>query len=169
MVLWQVLMNVFAHFSGGLFLFFKRSLYLKENSALTIVHVVHSSYVTLITSVVFTLSYYYRRSFLKPLPTPTSRTWMKKSLMMTTFTTRYDFYTLLLQIWFWHFKTAYRILWPKGSLLWKDRVRQEVKTPLFRTDLLCNSRSVAFLLSYIFPFEMQTATAALLLHSVNYL
>lgn len=51
--------NVFAHFSVGLFLFFnfKRSLYLKENSALTIVHIVHSSCVTLITSMVFTLSF----------------------------------------------------------------------------------------------------------------
>ena len=35
-----------------------------------------------------------RRSFLRPLLMPTWRTWMKKSLMMMTFITRYDFYSL---------------------------------------------------------------------------
>lgn len=55
---------------------------------------------------VFTFSsYWYRRSFLRLLPMPIWKTWMKKSLMMMIFTTRYDFYFL-----FFYYKSGFNIL-----------------------------------------------------------
>lgn len=71
----------------------------------------------------FLFSPWYRRSFLKPLPMPTWRTWMKKSLMTMIFTTRYDFHML-----FFCYRSGFSILKQLiefCGLLWKeDRVRE---------------------------------------------